>query len=53
MIPKKIIYLTTSRSDYDLIKPLIIQNKRTNKILLITGSHLEKKWQYNKSNQTR
>lgn len=44
MIPKKIIYLTTSRSDYDLIKPLIIQNKRTNKILLITGSHLEKKF---------
>lgn len=44
---KKVIFLTTGRSDYSLIKPLIMtKNKGFQSVLLITGSHFKKKLGY-------
>lgn len=46
-LSKKVIFLTTGRSDYSLIKPLIIsKNKGFQSALLITGSHFKKKLGY-------
>ena len=40
---KKIIFLTTGRSDYDLIRPLLLNKiKNHESLLLCTGSHLQK-----------
>ena len=44
---KKIIFFSSNRSDYDLLKPLIDQLKKNNKIilkLLVSGSHLKSQY---------
>ena len=44
---KKILVISGSRSDYSLLKPLILKLKKEKKFLtqlVITGSHLEKKF---------
>ena len=44
---KKILVISGSRSDYSLLKPLILKLKKEKKFLtqlIITGSHLEKKF---------
>ena len=43
---KKILIITSSRSEYDLLKPLILEfkkNKNFRPLILVTGSHLSKK----------
>jgi len=45
----KICIITSNRSDYSLLKPLILELKNQKKInlkLIVTGSHLEKKFGY-------
>jgi len=46
---KKVLIVTGSRSEYDLLKPLILefkQNKNFKTKVVVTGSHLSKKYGY-------